>query len=341
MISDRCRVTVIIPVYNSAATLRRAADSVSRQTMPHLEMLIVEDGSTDGSTAEARAIAAAEPRARVIEMPRNGGKPRAVNRASAEARGEWIAILDADDEYDPGRLEVLLATAEAYRADIVADNQVIYDAGAGCAVGVALPGESEVHKVSAAEFAARCDPYASFDYGMLKPMVRTAFLRDCGVQYRENARLSEDFLFLAELFAAGAHMVLVPQPLYVWTQAFGSISRSWTTTGGGAWRYDFASAVRTHIALRADFERRGEAEFAALLARRARAFRRLMVLSGVSRARAERASLPRVAVMVLRHPSIWPAVARRLVTRFVEGANHSGAGARRQAQPAGAHIGAD
>src|SRR4051794_39092797 len=71
---DPCLVTVIIPVFNSAATLARAARSALRQAVAPLELLIVDDGSTDASLAEATRIAETDPRARVIASPENRGK---------------------------------------------------------------------------------------------------------------------------------------------------------------------------------------------------------------------------------------------------------------------------
>lgn len=318
MRSSNCRVSVIIPVFNSAATLRRAALSVIAQTFQDWELLIIDDGSTDGSAEVAQAVAAIEPRARAIVLPANIGKPRVMNTGAAEAAGEWIALLDADDEYDPRRLETLLAAADAHRADVVADNQLIYDSGARRVVGVALPDERADRRILASEFIARCDAYASFDLGMLKPVVRAEFLRATGIGYRVDARFSEDFLFLAELFAAGANVVTVAEPLYVWTQAFGSISRRWTSTGRGAWRYDFASAIEAHLAVRADFLARGETDFAGLLGRRARAFRRLDRLSEASRLHAEGAPRWRVTAQLLRHPSVWSVVTRRAARRAAE-----------------------
>ena len=103
MPGSSCRVSVIIPVYNSAGTLARAAQSALRQTLSAMELLIVDDGSRDGSLAEACAISSDDSRARVIALPANRGKPHAMNRAIGEANGEWVAVLDADDWYEPDR----------------------------------------------------------------------------------------------------------------------------------------------------------------------------------------------------------------------------------------------
>jgi succinoglycan biosynthesis protein ExoO len=305
-----CLVSVITPIFNSAATLRRAAASALGQTLRDLELLIVDDGSTDESRSVAVQLAAADPRVRVIALPCNRGKSHALNAAIAEARGTWIAVLDADDRYQPDRLATLIAAGEAGHMDFVADNQFFFDAGARRIVGTALPETDGARELTRKSFAAGCDPYAAFDFGMLKPIVRAAFIHRAGVRYRERARLSEDFLFAAELLAAGGRGLLLNRPLYVWTQAFGSVSRRWTDSGGGAWRYDFTSAAQAHDEVRSELATRGEDAMARLLARRARAFRRLLWLSEVNRLRASRRVMAAL-LLLSRHPTVWLQVVRR------------------------------
>ena len=94
-------VTVVIPVFNSATTLARAVASALEQTLAAFELLIVDDGSTDDSLAVANALARQDARIRVIAMPQNGGKARAMNHAAKLAAGDWVAVLDADDRYLP------------------------------------------------------------------------------------------------------------------------------------------------------------------------------------------------------------------------------------------------
>src|SRR5258708_34013451 len=114
-------VTVSLPVYNSAETLRRAAESVLRQTLANLELLIVDDGSRDSSLALAREVAETDARLRVIALPENRGKSHAMNRAIAEAKGRWIAVLDADDWYERERLAALVQAGDEAEGTLVAD----------------------------------------------------------------------------------------------------------------------------------------------------------------------------------------------------------------------------
>jgi len=311
-----CLVTVVIPVFNSATTLWRAARSALKQSVWPLEVIIVDDASRDASLAEAHRIAECDSRVRVIALPENRGKSHAMNRAIAEARGRWIAVLDADDSYADDRLAILLGAAESRGADLAADNQSLLDAGAGRVVGSAFAEDRPDGPLTRGEFIAGCDAHAPFNYGMLKPIVRACFVRRTGLRYRESARLSEDFLWLVEFFAARGTAVLVSRPLYEWTQAFGSVSRRWTETGAGAWRYDFLQARAANAEVRNVLRAPEHNDLIALLDRRDHALRQLHWLREMSRARREGsvAELPR---LLLAHPSIWPILTRRVAAAAV------------------------
>jgi glycosyltransferase involved in cell wall biosynthesis len=97
-------VTAIVPAFNSEAWIGATLDSVAAQTWPNLEILIVDDGSTDGTAAIAAAFCAGEPRARLIRKP-NQGVAAARNRGIEEAKGEWIAPIDSDDLWHPTKIE--------------------------------------------------------------------------------------------------------------------------------------------------------------------------------------------------------------------------------------------
>jgi glycosyltransferase involved in cell wall biosynthesis len=97
-------VSVVMPAYNAARYIEAAIDSVLRQTFRDLELLVVDDGSTDTTAAIAEAARARDPRVRVILQP-NGGVSKARNAAMREARGRYIALLDSDDLWDAGFLQ--------------------------------------------------------------------------------------------------------------------------------------------------------------------------------------------------------------------------------------------
>lgn len=96
------RVTVLVPVYNAAAHLGSAIESVLTQTFDDFELLMVDDGSTDDSIAIARSYP--DERIRILENERNLGQVPSMNRGLQEASGEYVARLDADDACLPARL---------------------------------------------------------------------------------------------------------------------------------------------------------------------------------------------------------------------------------------------
>ena len=103
--------SVVIPLYNKERYVRRCLDSILAQRFADFEVVVVDDGSTDDSTEIVAACN--DPRLRLIRQA-NGGVSAARNRGIAEARAEWIAFLDADDEYLPGFLDEVRACIELY-----------------------------------------------------------------------------------------------------------------------------------------------------------------------------------------------------------------------------------
>src|SRR5664280_2117385 len=97
-------ITAIVPVWNGRQLLERLLASLEAQTEPAAELLVVDNGSTDGAPELARARGA-----RVIAMGRNAGFAAAVNRGIRESRGQWIAVLNSDVELAPDYFAILAA----------------------------------------------------------------------------------------------------------------------------------------------------------------------------------------------------------------------------------------
>ena len=110
------KVSVVIPVHNGERYLSQAIESVLAQTHRDLELLIVDDGSTDGSRAVAERFARRDARVRVLAQP-NRGVAGAGNRGLEEARCEWVARLDADDVFLPGKLKRQVAFCAGTRSE--------------------------------------------------------------------------------------------------------------------------------------------------------------------------------------------------------------------------------
>jgi glycosyltransferase involved in cell wall biosynthesis len=100
--------SVVIPAYNAELFLERTLCSALRQTHSNLEVIVVDDGSTDKTRVIAEAAAATDDRVRILSVP-NGGVAKARNIGIAEANGEFVAFLDADDLWHPTKIERQLA----------------------------------------------------------------------------------------------------------------------------------------------------------------------------------------------------------------------------------------
>ena len=101
------RASVVIPVWNRQTTVRRAIDSLLAQTCPHLEVIVVDNGSTDSSCDVA--LSSGDPRVRLIRLAENTGPSGARNAGAAAAAGPVLGFLDSDDEVVPEWLASLLA----------------------------------------------------------------------------------------------------------------------------------------------------------------------------------------------------------------------------------------
>lgn len=111
-------VTVIIPLYNGARTIVDTLRSACAQTVRELEILVIDDGSSDGGPALVEAFSRDDTRVRLLRNEKNLGVGRTRNRGMREAHGEYFAFLDSDDLWKPQKLERQLALLERTGADL-------------------------------------------------------------------------------------------------------------------------------------------------------------------------------------------------------------------------------
>jgi glycosyltransferase involved in cell wall biosynthesis len=182
-------VSVVIPCYNAARFLPETIGSVLKQTVQPAEIILVDDGSTDDSAAIAEAFG---PPVRVLRQP-NQGESVARNRGMDEARGQWIAFLDADDRWEPTKLQQQVEIAASAPADVVCIYTDFYY----------FTGEQRLREVIRPEYHSRpnyraymlCLPDATIFPSCA--LVRTEPAR--AVRFPEETRHGEDMIFFAEL----------------------------------------------------------------------------------------------------------------------------------------------
>ncbi len=124
------QLSIIVPMFNVQPYVRQAIQSLVTQTHQNMEIVIVNDGSTDGSQDIVREFATRDPRIQLIDQV-NGGYGKAVNVGLKAAQGEYVGILEPDDFADPEMFAVLLAAAKKVNADIVRCDLFQYDDSEG------------------------------------------------------------------------------------------------------------------------------------------------------------------------------------------------------------------
>ena len=132
------QLSVIIPVYNERFTSRELVRRVVAVDVPK-EIVIVDDGSTDGTSEILESIAARYPEVRLFQQPRNLGKGAAIRRGIQESTGEFLVIQDADLEYDPSEYPMLLKPLLAGEADASMDRGSWRGTGACTCSGTRSP----------------------------------------------------------------------------------------------------------------------------------------------------------------------------------------------------------
>lgn len=224
---DKPIVSVFIPAYKTADTLEKAVNSALAQFENNpeaVEVIIVDDCSPDNTFELAQELARRDSRVKAFRLEKNSGAPAARNYAISHARGEWIAVLDADDWYEPGRLEALINNAIEAGVDMAVDNKYFFDKMANQVSFTALVNKDDKRIIDLDTFLKNCNATCHFDYGMMKPVFKNEFMKKHNIEYYVPDTIGHDFVILFCYYAAGGKGVLTYKPYYNYVQPFGSIS---------------------------------------------------------------------------------------------------------------------
>jgi hypothetical protein len=223
-------VSVIIAAYNAAEFIHFAVESALSQAAPSLslEVLVIDDASSDATAERVAALATDDEAVRLISLPANGGPSVARNAGLDVARGTWVAVLDADDRFEPGHLARLVALAERTSADLVLANLLLYDPKLGRGAQAPLKLRDPQPHWTTADFVERARPLTGqIDWGLLKPLFRREFLRANGVRYTPRSRHGEDFLLMVDALRKGGKLRISPEPRSCWQTLPSSPTRLW------------------------------------------------------------------------------------------------------------------
>lgn len=226
-------VAIVIAAWRAAPRIGRAVASALAQPEA-TQVIVVDDASDDGTTEAARAADDGSGRLEVIRQPVNAGPAAARNRALARVDAPFLAILDSDDLFAPGRLAALLRWPDF---DMIADDVLfVPDDGAPTVVPVPAPAVAPrpIDLAAFIEANISVPGRPKRELGFLKPVFRMSFLRRHCLAYDERLRLGEDFELYARALAHGARFGVLGHCGYVATVRAESLSGAHRTADLGA-----------------------------------------------------------------------------------------------------------
>lgn len=219
-------ISVIIPAYNTAAYISRTIESALGQTLKNIEVIVVDDASTDNTVEVVKSFQ--DERLKVFVNEQNLGAGGTRNRALREATGKWIAVLDSDDWYAPERLEKLLEVANAKNADMVADDLFLIRDGEHTPWSTLINESGEViNSIKQIDpvFFVETDVYGKqgLHLGLSKPLFRREFMLQHNIEYDPSIKVTQDFWLVIDCLMKGASFFLVPEPYYFYRSRPGSL----------------------------------------------------------------------------------------------------------------------
>ena len=212
-------ISVIVPVYNIEMYLERCVRSIMNQTYQNLEILLVDDGSTDGSGEICERLAKEDNRIKVFHKE-NGGSSSARNLGIREAKGEYLGFIDSDDYIEPNMYEVLSAAIEKYDTPMAQVSRDEVDDKGNRMPDVCIPPKEE-WLITSQEMMMELLMHrgdASFCTRLTK---KTLFE---GLAFPEG-KLNEDFYLLVHMLYRVKKLVILPKQCYHVFYRIGSNSR--------------------------------------------------------------------------------------------------------------------
>jgi len=223
-------LSVIIPVYNVESYLTRCVDSILRQTYGNLEVILVNDGSRDGSGAICDEFAARDHRVRVIHKE-NGGLSSARNAGLEAAHGEYITFVDSDDWIVEDAYEHLLSLLEEYDVKLVCGGNVDVFSKTGTQKLGVCPKKKEI--ISAEEMVGRMFMIDGCDSSVCDKVFHRSLLEDF---HFPLGKISEDTAVTYKIVLKAGQVAMTDKPFYFYYHRPDSI----TTTAVSGKNFDFS-----------------------------------------------------------------------------------------------------
>lgn len=202
-------ISIIVPCYNAARYLSVCLESLKAQKGPQLEMIFIDDGSTDETGSMLDRFAADEPRAKVLHIA-NGGVSAARNLGLDHATGQYIAFVDADDALEERSMQLLFEEAKKSGAQIVSANHTLFDVEKGERIPVEIPPVEQIPDRIAEEIIHMHRIYNNI---WNKLYVSSLFEN---VRLNTDVRIGEDALLNLRLFLRARSVAHLEEYTYVY-----------------------------------------------------------------------------------------------------------------------------
>ena len=211
-IGEGVAASVIIPIYNARPYLAQALTSYCSQTLRNIEIICVDDGSTDGSLAVCEKFASADPRIKVVSQ-KNQGAAVARNHGIKEAKGRWLFFGDADDFCTPEMLEEMVAEGERKAAEIVAAGWHVINMQTGCTWQQKLP--AKYFKVDGKKncHTDGIDVFNAMNLPVWDKLFKADFVRANRLEFHQISACDDYFFVAAAMIKADA-IAFLPAAYY-------------------------------------------------------------------------------------------------------------------------------
>lgn len=214
-------VSVVMPVKNGARTIEAAISSVLNQTFQSLELIICNDGSTDNTEELIRSFK--DERIVLIANDSSQGEGPARDNAISNARGEWLAVIDADDVWMPQRLENLLEATGGEPVLIFDDLMECHDGPTGLVRWRRLRGNGAFGETHGRTIDVEVDSYLRAHRLLIKPLLPKQVVVQHRIEHGRS-RFGADTRFFLQVIATGIKLRYLPEPLYLYRLTPGSMT---------------------------------------------------------------------------------------------------------------------
>lgn len=216
-------LSVIIPVYNTEKYLKKCVDSIIHQEGVDLEIILVDDGSHDSSGAICDQYAKEHSNITSIHI-KNSGPATAKNQGLSLAKGDFIALIDSDDELVPTMFQEMCTAGNKFNAEIVCCSYKQIDEAGNIShtdstnkTYVLNHEEALLHLLSKKKIYSQC----------WTKIFKRSLITDNGIKNDDGLRTDEDFIFNIKAFCKSNTTVIVDKPLYIYTHRENSLAHSY------------------------------------------------------------------------------------------------------------------